>query len=181
MQAMFRPKPIVDRTFLTEAKVADAGVVVDPSLSFTHRALQRATAYWRERCASRPMPARDDMRASEMREFIEHLSLVGIEEPERMDSDFTIRLAGKEVEKVFGPISGRALQDAVPADAAARWRTGYNFVRTTKVPIRFCGHVRFEDKRWLMGETLMAPLGDTSVRMIFCAFAAWHDLAQRAV
>lgn len=174
---MLRPKAIVDRSFLTEAKVADAGVIVDPSLAFTHRALQRATEYWQAKCASRPMPARDDLRTAEMREFVEHLSLVGIDEPERLDSDFTIRLAGKEVEKVFGPISGKPLSLAVPEDAAARWRSGYNLVRTTRQPVRFCGQVRFEDKRWLMAETLMAPLGDDVVRMIFCGFAAWHDLA----
>jgi hypothetical protein len=90
---MHRLRAIVDRSFLTEAKVEDAGVVVDPSLAFTHRALQRVAA---------------------------------------------------------------------------------------RQPIRFCGHVRFEDKRWLMGETLMAPLGDSVVRMIFCAFAAWHDLAEKS-
>ena len=177
---MQRPQAIVDSGFLTEAKVADAGVIVDPSLAFTHRALQRATEYWQAKRGERPMPERDDLRTADMREFVEHLSLVGIDEPERLDSDFTIRVAGKEVEKVFGAISGRPLRGAVPEDAAARWRSGYNLVRTTRQPVRFCGHVRFEDKRWLMGETLMAPLGDSTVRMIFCAFASWHDLAARA-
>ena len=177
---MQRPQAIVDHVFLTDTKVADAGVVMDPSLTFTHRALQHAADYWRATCGTQPMPTREDMRTSEMREFLSHVTLVGIDEPERLDSEFTIRLAGKDVEKVFGPISGKPLRGAIPDDAAARWRSGYNFVRTTHQPIRFCGHVRFEDKRWLMGETLMAPLGDSVVRMIFCAFAAWHDLAQRA-
>jgi hypothetical protein len=177
---MLRPNPIVDRVFLSDAKVADAGVVVDPTLTFTHRGLQHAADYWRTMCADHPMPAREDMRTSEMREFINYITLVGIDEPDRLESEFTIRLAGKEVEKVFGPISGKPLTGAIPDDAAARWRSGYNLVRTTRQPVRFCGHVRFEDKRWLMGETLMAPLGDSVVRMIFCAFAAWHDLGTKS-
>jgi hypothetical protein len=174
---MLGAKAIVDRSFLTDAKVADAGMVVDPALAFTHREVLRATQYWQLKRGERDMPVREDLRTSDMRDFVEHLCLVGIDEPERLDSEFTIRLAGTEVEKVFGTISGKKLRDAVADDAAAsRWRTGYNYVRTTRQPIRFCGHVRFEDKRWLMGETLMAPLGDSVVRMIFVAFAAWHDL-----
>ena len=177
---MLRPKAIVDRSFLTDARVADAGLVVDPTLAFTHREVQRATRYWQLKRGERDMPVREDLRTTDMREFVEHLCLVGIDEPERLDTEFTIRLAGTEVERVFGAISGKKLKEAVAEDAAARWRAGYNYVRTTRQPVRFCGHVRFEDKRWLMGETLMAPLGDSTVRMIFVAFAAWHDLTGRA-
>jgi hypothetical protein len=176
---MLRPKAIVDRSFLVDAKLADASMVVDPALAFTHRATQRATEYWQTKRGERAMPAREDLRTAEMREFVEHLGLIGIDEPERLDSEFTIRLAGTEIEKVFGAITGKRLSDAVPDDAAGRWRSGYNLVRTTRQPVRFFGHVRFEDKRWLMSETLMAPLGDSTVRMIFVAFAAWHDLTTR--
>ncbi len=175
-----RRKPIIDRTFL-DTRVADAGVTVDPSLAFEHLALRQATEYWRSKCGSAIMPSREDLRTSDMRKFVAHVALVTVDEPENPEaSGYTIRLAGSEVEKVFGPISGKSLADALPGATAIRWGLGYKLVRTTRRPVRFCGQVLFEDKRWLTAETLMAPLGDAVVRMIFCAFAAWHDLAQKS-
>ena len=175
---MSRPTPFVDDDFLAH-KVEEAAVEIDPTLNFSHRALQRAKEYWQVRRANRAMPAREDLSTSDMRPFITHVTIVRVDGPADPASEYTIRIAGAEVEKVFGPISGKQLRSALPADAAARWRYCYEMVRNERRPLRFCGHIRFQDKRWLIGETFVAPLGGEKVTGLFGAFACWHDMAQK--
>ena len=163
-----------DAPTLTPPNLGAPAVGVDLTLQFRHPALIKGLAYWRSRCHGTTMPKRDDINPSAMKGFLAHVALIEVPEPSDATGDYVIRVAGSEVERVFGPLNGKRLREAIPPVFAARWRSGYDHVVQSRAPIRFTGQVTYGGKVWLVGETLMAPLGDNAVvRMIFCAFGAW--------
>jgi hypothetical protein len=92
---------------------------------------------------------------------------------------YRIRLAGTHVEKVFGSISGHRIDQVLPAAIAARWQQCLDTVVEADRPLRLTGRAGFENKSWLVGEVLLAPLGDEArpVSMILAVFVWQADTA----
>jgi hypothetical protein len=152
-------------------------LTLDWTLTFKHRATKLALAYWISRRGKRNRPTRADIDPVEMKEFLPNAALVEVHYRAGEDCRYRIRLAGTEVEQVFGPISGRDIESAFPPELATRWRENFDTAREAERPVRLAGHVAFENKLWLAFEALLAPLGDEHepVSMLYGAFASWPD------
>jgi hypothetical protein len=152
-------------------------IEVDWSLGFVDSATRTALAYWQSRRGEREMPTRDDIRPSQMRSFLPHIALIEPLGPSAMPDDYLVRLAGSFTERIFGRVGGLRLSDFLSPDFQQRWRGSYDMVRFSRRPLRGSGRVAFENKSWLMSETLVAPLGEAGkpINMLFVAFAAWAD------
>ncbi len=154
--------------------VAQPPVVLDWSLGFESRAPKLALAYWRSCCGDRPLPLREDLKPSGMAAFLSNVALIEVQ-PATDAPKYRIRVAGLGVESVFGHVGGKFISDSLPPEIEARWKSYFDAVVKASKPLRLTGRVSFEDKTWLIGEALLAPLGipDEPVQMIFAAFSSW--------
>lgn len=154
-------------------------VTLDWTLDFTSRELKQALAYWTSRCGQRKRPLREDLHPAAMAPFLRHVTLIEVRHLAMGEHSYRIRLAGTYVEQVFGPISGHRIDAVLPPPISVRWQKCFDTVCETERPLRLTGRVGFEDKSWLTGEVLLAPLGDEArpIAMIFAAFV-WQQDAQ---
>jgi len=148
-------------------------IVFDPTLVFVHPRLIEAYAYWKDRCGSRPLPRRADLNPVAMRNFITHVGLFDVHRGSDGSVDYFVRLAGARIDDVFGRRGGRPLTDGLPPHIASRWRKSVDRVLESRGPIRLRSRIAYENKIWMDGEGLCAPLGEsvTAPNMIFFAFA----------
>lgn len=149
-------------------------ILYDPSLVFVHPKLIDAYAYWKECCGPRPFPRRPDLDPVAMRGFLSHVGLFDVRRESDGSVDYFVRVAGARIDDVFGWRGGRPLMDGLPPHIARRWREPVDQVVETGRPIRARSRIAYENKIWMEGEMLYAPLGDsaTAPDMIFFAFAA---------
>jgi hypothetical protein len=151
-------------------------VTLDWELDFVADELKQALTYWRSRCGERARPTRADISPHAMARFLKHVALIDVRHPAPETRAYRVRLAGTYVEQVFGPISGHRIEDVLPAAIATRWHRSFDAVFEAARPLRLTGRVGFEDKSWLVGEVLLAPLGDElrPVSMILAGFVWQH-------
>lgn len=145
----------------------------DPTLAFIHPKLIEAFAYWNACCGSRSMPRRADLNPVAMRGFITHIGLFEVRREGDGSVDYFVRLTGAQIEDVFGRRAGRMLTDGVPSVLVQRWQKPNDMVLETGRPLRARGRIAWQDKTWIDGEALYAPLGDLAAApdMIFFGFA----------
>jgi hypothetical protein len=125
------------------------------------------------------MPSRADLNPIAMKAFTNHVGLVEIR-PGNGATPYFIRRAGTAWETVYGPMTGRYLNEFLPADVAETWIEAFDHVRHNKAPVRLTAKVDFQAKTWLSIEMLIAPLGDgDDVSMLLTNFVAWSTGASR--
>jgi hypothetical protein len=148
-------------------------ILYDPSLAFVHPKVIEAFAYWTERRGSRPLPRRSDLDPVAMRGFISHVGIFDVRREGDGSVDYFVRIAGGRIDDVFGWRGGRSLTDDLPPHIARRWREPVDRVVETGRPVRARSRIAYENKVWIEGEMLYAPLGEspTALNMIFFAFA----------
>lgn len=123
------------------------------------------------------MPSRADLNPVAMKKFSPHVGLVEVRQQD--DSfNYFIRRAGMRWEEVYGPMTGKFIQDFLPSHVISSWEEIFGQVLTTKAPTRLISRVDFDNKRWLAVEQLIAPLGeDNDITMLFVSFVAWSNSA----
>lgn len=145
------------RDYVAEGAASRPPIVVDYDLQFRQPQLGAALAYWRARCRDRAMPARVDLDPVDMREFLANVLLgevaVGPRGPQ-----LRIRLAGTEIEAIFGPMTGKALADALPPDMVSRWILLAETVLAARGPVRFVTRIAYQSQEFVTAEALAAPL-----------------------
>ena len=157
-------------------------VLYDPALAFVHPKLADAYAYWNACRGSRPLPCRADLSPLAMRAFISHVGLFDVRREGDGSVDYFVRLAGARIDDVFGRRTGRPLTDCLPPHIARRWREPVDQVVEMSRPIRARTRIAYENKIWIDGEMLYAPLGGrpTAVDMIFFGFAVLGSKSRAA-
>lgn len=145
--------------------------MLDWELRFTQQPTLLACAYWQGQCRGRRMPQRSDLNPVAMRKFTEHVGLIDVR-PDA-ETDYFIRRAGTEWERVFGPMTGKFIHEFLPPEIETRWRHVFGTVCGRVAPARATTGIRFQRKTWLQAEMLVAPIGDDEVTMLFMTFVAW--------
>ncbi len=148
----------------------------DWQLGFTNPMTKLARDYWLSRRRSCGMPTRADLSPIEMRRFLAHVGLVEVRSTGGT-FEYVIRHAGTQWERVFGPMTGRALHQFLPQYIEERWHSVFDAVREAARPLRVTTHIAFEDKNWLATEMFVGPLGSGpgAVCMLLMCFTAWSD------
>ena len=152
-------------------------IALDWKLDFASGELKQALAYWNSCRGERKRPLRSDLNPAEMSKFLKNVALLDVRYTSMSTRIFRVRLAGTNVEQVYGPISGHVIDEVLPAEISVRWQKCLDIVCDADRPLRLTGQVGFEGKYWLTGEVLIAPLGDEvrPVSMLFAAFVWQRD------
>lgn len=149
-------------------------ILVDDTLAFERDVTRKAYAYWNAARGQRAMPKRSNLTTRGMKSFMRNVIMA---EPRQVDAgwDYFIRLAGTEVEKVIGPVSGKLVGSVAAEELKARWRFILDQARVPPRPARCASRVLAQNKTWLIGEVFVAPLSDDgqSVSMVFGCFDFW--------
>ena len=156
------------RDYVAEGAASRPPIVVDYDLQFRQPQLGAALAYWRSCCGDRAMPARSDLDPVDMRQFLASVLLAEVVAGGR-GPEIRIRLAGTEIEAIFGPITGKPLAEALPADMVARWALLAQTVLAARGPVRFVTRIAYRGQEFVTAEVLAAPLSahDIDIDMMF--------------
>lgn len=111
------------------------------------------------------MPDRRDIDPAEVGELLTHIALLDVEQTEGEDVRLFSRLAGQEVERVFGAMRRKSLSDVLVPEIEARWRAIAQVGLEWRAPLRISGIVHHEGKHYLRSEVLVAPLTDGGDRI----------------
>jgi hypothetical protein len=148
--------------------------VIDRTAAVTRPSTIKALEYWRARKGARAMPSRADISPAALRAVLPQIGLVDLPGPNDRPTAYTVRLAGDAIQQVFGPLTGKPIDEFLPQDTLARWVTCFDAARTEAAPVRINSRVAYQNKTWLQAEVLLAPLGqDGHILMLFAAVDIW--------
>jgi hypothetical protein len=147
---------------------------IDKSAAFTRPATIKALEYWRTCKGDRAMPSRADISPSALRTVLPQIGLVDVPAAGDRPTAYTVRLAGDAITQVFGPLTGKPIDEFLPPEILERWIACFDTARTSAAPVRAASRIAYQNKTWLQSEVLLAPLGqDGHVLMLFAAVDIW--------
>lgn len=132
--------------------------------------LQRFFAYWKEKCADRPMPARADLDPMDFPWMLGDVVLVDIERDtaDLAPPRFRFRLFGTNVAAhLHMDMTGRYLEEYPGDEFRARLRASYGEVAATGRPVRTLRNLML-DGRFYTYEALVLPLGAGGETRMLC-------------
>src|ERR1700761_7913118 len=136
---------------------------IESSLEFTRPVTIKALDYWTSRKSGRAMPTRADISPSALRSVLPQIALVEVPAAGDRPTAYIVRLAGDAIHQVFGPLTGKPIDEFLPPDVLKRWVACFEAVRASVAPIRVATpQVAYQGKTWLQSEVLLAPLGQDS-------------------
>jgi hypothetical protein len=130
----------------------------DPLLSFEHPDFASVIALWKAQAHGRAMPARSDMTARVLKEFLPRVAM-----KERMQTNpsrYRWRLVGTKVAEVLGERTGKFADEDAPPKQVARWNMSCDLVLETRLPMRFTGRVLANNRDYMQSDLLFMPLAD---------------------
>lgn len=107
--------------------------------------LEQLLSYWLQKCAGRPMPAREDLPVQELRPWLGQLALIEI----RGEADFHIRLCGTNLIRRFGREATGLSVNELATDIAQQLRAVLKAAQRARAPIVAVSHVQ-------LGRTLVS-------------------------
>lgn len=137
------------------------GTSVDETLSFVHPELIALYALWREKAdQAGTLPRREDLDMRALKPYLEHLSVAERVLAAPGKFSYRLRLQGSFMAEIFGPNTGKLLEEAASPELAARWTCIYDTLLELKQPLRLQGTYRQEGMEHLIAESLAIPLGN---------------------
>lgn len=141
----------------------------DPALAFESPLLREALSAWRHLSGEGPIPTRRSLTPRALKPLIGQITI--FERLGQEPSCYRIRLMGTRITEVLGEMQGKTLDEALPPDAATRWRTALDSALSERCPLRFISRVAFNNLDFLQAEVFLAPLLDDAGALTM-AFAA---------
>lgn len=159
---------------------SDPPMNVDMALHFDSPTLGAAFDYWTAKCAGRPWPDRKEIDPVDIPKLLPHLALIDVRREEDGELALFSRLAGLELESVFGSLRQRNIADVLAPDTAARWGAVAALSLDCGRPFRLHGLIQHAHKSYLQAELLVAPLGESAERISTLLVAAVFQPAKPA-
>jgi hypothetical protein len=144
--------------------------ICDPTLAFRRGELATLSALWRQAAGDAPAPKRSDMKPSLLKFYLPHVVIY-----ERVGSGptrrYRVRLMGTQFAQVMGELTGKFLDDELPAPFMPRWNAALDAVLNSAQPLRFISRSDTANKSYLVGEFFEAPLlaEDGAMNLVFAA------------
>lgn len=132
---------------------------VDATLAFDAPLLREALAAWRAAAGERALPRRIDMTPRRMKRFLSHVAVLDIVR-EAGRTRYRVRVAGTALERTFGGLAGRFLDEALPEPFRSRWAATLKVPLSARCAVRSIGRVEYLNQVYLTAETFYGPLGD---------------------
>ncbi|HEY1710893.1 MAG TPA: PAS domain-containing protein [Rhizomicrobium sp.] len=146
----------VARTYNALAALNGWPVYCDSTLTFDHPELEKLLAILEAVRGDRRMPERADLTARMMKDHLAHMTIY-----ERVaGSRWRVRLMGTRFAGAFGDLTGKIIQDDIPAGRVARFEATLDLALRSEGPLRFLAQADVVGKAFLVAEYLVAPLAD---------------------
>ncbi len=131
---------------------------VDPTLAFSDSYYAPILETWRAKAGSHAMPARSQMTARDLKDYLRHIVIIQREEenPPR----YRWRLIGTSLTEIVGHNTGKLFDDTVPPEHLMRWNESCDLILRSAQPWRFLGRVQLSGREYLKAENLYLPLAD---------------------
>ena len=129
----------------------------DASLRFLHPELVRLNELWQSE-AGEGIPLRRVMSPRLLKSFLRDIALY-----ERLKSDdgrrrYRVRLMGTAFAQIMGDLTGKIVDEAIPAEFVPRWHAALDATLGERAPLRFLGREDTNRMPFLTGEFFAAPL-----------------------
>lgn len=148
----------VAKAFNQQARNLNWHQVCDPTLAFTDGYYTDLLDIWSKKTGSRKMPARSQMTARDLKDYLRHIIL--LQREEEHPSRYRWRLIGSSVTEIVGHHTGKTFEDSVPAEHLLRWNESCDMILESEQPWRFLGRVQLNGREYLKAENLYLPLAD---------------------
>jgi hypothetical protein len=136
------------------------GMRCDDGLDFVRPELRALSALWQEKARATGWPSRADFDARSLKPFLPHVSIVERVTGEDGAWRYRYRLVGTAMVRLFGEVTGRFLDESLPAPFLERWTLGYDTVLARGAPVRFVSKFELPQVNWLDGESFSAALSN---------------------
>ena len=139
------------------AKAGDWHSLCDVTLRFLHPDLIRLHDLWKSEADNGDIPLRRTMSPRLLKSFLRDIALY-----ERIgngpDRRYRVRLMGTSFAQILGDLTGKYLDEAIPAEMRPRWHAALDATLGTQAPLRFLGREDTNQMTFLTGEFFSAPL-----------------------
>jgi len=139
------------------ARAGEWHSLCDVTLKFLHPDLGRLHEVWRKEAGDAPIPFRRTMSPRVLKSFLRDIAIyerIGDGEARR----YRVRLMGTSFAQILGDLTGKFVDEAVPAAVLPRWYGALDATLGEKAPLRFLGREDTNDMSFLTGEFFSAPL-----------------------
>jgi hypothetical protein len=156
----------------------------DNTLAFRRPELAAILALWRSQANGASAPHRHQMTPQLLKAHLPNVVIYERIAPASGERRYRVRLMGTQFAHVMGDLTGKFIDEAVPAQFLPRWHAALDEVLDHGVPLRFLSRSDTNGKTFLYGEYLEAPLlaSDGSMSVVFAASiytpaASWREIA----
>jgi len=157
-----------------QARVGGWPVAFDPTLTFDRSGLKRFVELWESKRDGKALPRRRDFSARELKSTLSRIMLFEKVEGPR----YRIRLMGTGLVQVWGDMTGKFVDEALPPRLQPRWKGMIEATLALGRPLRIVARVEFLEKTFLVAEIASVPLCDDSGRPVL-VMAAIHASSER--
>jgi hypothetical protein len=133
-------------------------MLCDPSCRFSYSKHDDLLALWRGLASSGSIPYRRDMTARLLRPYLNSVAIYERAEGPGGEVRYRVRLMGSKIVQVFGELTGKFLDEAVPEDYVARWHALPDVTLGTGGPVRLLIRSDTFNKAHMVAEYLCLPL-----------------------
>jgi hypothetical protein len=130
----------------------------DPGLAFNHPDLARLLELWRSEAGEDGVPQRRVMSPRLLKSYLRDIAIY-----ERLAADggqrrYRVRLMGTAFAQILGDMTGKFVDEAIPAEFVARWHAALDVTLAEGTALRFLGREDTNHMTFLTGEFFSAPL-----------------------
>ena len=137
----------------TVAPLRSAG----PGLAFVTPQLQRILQVWEAKRGARIAPCRDDFGLRDLSFALPNIAILAVVR-EGARVRFRVQMMGSQLDAYVAPMTGKFVDDVVPAEFAEKWASLWGGAVETRRVQRSVGRVKFGGKHYYVAESLFAPL-----------------------
>jgi hypothetical protein len=139
------------------ARAGDWHSLCDITLRFLHPDLIKLHDLWKDQSGDSGIPLRRTMSPRLLKSFLRDIAIY-----ERIGEGtarrYRVRLMGTSFAQILGDLTGKFVDEAVPAAILPRWYGALDATLGMKTPLRFLGREDTNDMSFLTGEFFSAPL-----------------------
>jgi hypothetical protein len=133
-------------------------MICDPFCRFTYSKHDELLALWRSLPSESGIPYRRDMTARLLKPYLNSVAIYERVETPGGEVRYRVRLMGSKIVQVFGELTGKFLDEAVPEDFVARWHALPDVTLGTGGPVRLLIRSDTFNKAHMVAEYLCVPL-----------------------
>jgi len=132
----------------------------DERLNFDSDRLSALLDIWQTVRGTRPLPRRADFTARVLAKHLQYLTFVDCLAQPGGGRRYRFRLFGSALALYTGDLTGKFLDESIPAPYLPSWLASYDTAIEMRAPLRFTARFRAAHLEHIAAETLAAPLAD---------------------